>query len=407
MTLSCRLCGDTLRDVFCDLGTSPLSNAYLTAEQLLQGEAYFPLRAYVCRNCLLVQLPVFEAPDSIFRDYAYFSSYSDSWLAHARQYADEMIDELSLNGGSHVVEIASNDGYLLKNFVSRGIPVVGIEPAENVATVARAAGVRTMVEFFGRGLGERLATERRADLIAANNVLAHVPDLNDFVAGLKHLLAPDGVLTIEVPHLLRLIQQRQFDTIYHEHFSYFSFLTARRALAEHGLQVYDVRELSTHGGSLRLYVAHEHARPVCASVERLRCEEVRAGLDRLETYLAFDAQVQLVKRGLLKFLITASEQGELVVGYGAPAKGNTLLNYCGVRTDLLAFTVDRSPHKQNRYLPGTRIPIRDPEAIRETKPDYVLILPWNLRDEIAMQLEFVHEWGGRLAVPIPELELIA
>ena len=406
MSLSCRLCGHVLRDVFCDLGTSPLSNAYLTAEQLLQGETHFPLRTYVCRNCLLVQLPVFEAPDAIFSDYAYFSSYSDSWLAHAREYSEEMITELGLDGDCFVVEVASNDGYLLKNFVAHDIPVLGVEPAENVASVARAAGVQTLVRFFGRSLADELAATRQADLIAANNVFAHVPDLDDFTAGLARLLAPTGVLTIEFPHLLRLIEQRQFDTIYHEHFSYFSLLTARRALERHKLVVYDVRELPTHGGSLRLYVCHEGARQVKASVAALGQQEARARLDRIEPYLEFDAEVQLVKRELLKFLIGAREQGKVVVGYGAPAKGNTLLNYCGVRTDMIAFTVDRSPHKQGRYLPGSRIAIHDPEEIRLSRPDFVLILPWNLKEEIAEQLSFVREWGGRLAVPIPSLEIL-
>jgi SAM-dependent methyltransferase len=407
VTFLCRLCDAPLHHVFCDPGTSPLSNSYLRPEQLGQGETFYPLTTYVCEHCLLVQLPEFESPEAIFSDYAYFSSYSESWLRHARQFATEAISDFGLGAKSLVVELASNDGYLLKNFVEDGIPVRGIEPAANVAATAVAAGVPTIVRFFGAELASELVADGlRPDLLVANNVIAHVPDLNDFIAGMAIVLAPGGRITVEFPHLLRLMERRQFDTIYHEHFSYLSLLTAAQAFKDHGLTIYDVRELPTHGGSLRIYAGHAGKHPTSENVQRVLQAERTAGLDRLETYLAFDSAVRGVKRELLQFLIGAAEQGKVVAGYGAPAKGNTLLNYCGIRTDLIAYTVDRSPHKQGRYLPGSRIPIHAPEHISRTRPDYVLILPWNLKDEIVPQLSYVRDWGGQLYVPIPSLERV-
>jgi SAM-dependent methyltransferase len=408
-TRTCRFCGAPLRDVFCDLGTSPPSNSYLRADQLDGAETFFPLTAYVCAECFLVQLPQFQNPSEIFSDYAYFSSYSESWLRHARQYVDYMMERFKYTGSSLVVEIASNDGYLLTNFVDRDVPVLGIEPAANVAAVAESKGVPSRVEFFGEETARRLVAKGfRADLLLGNNVLAHVPDLNDFVRGLKVLLKPDGVLTMEFPHLLRLIEQNQFDTIYHEHFSYFSFTTVEKVFAHHGITLFDVQELPTHGGSIRIFGRHaEHRGAVEKAVAEMRRVEAAAGLNELETYRSFGSRVQRVKRSLLGFLISAREDGKSVVAYGAPAKGNTLLNYCGVRTDMIEYTVDISPHKQGKFLPGTRIPISHPDRIRETRPDYVLILPWNLKAEIARQLSFVDEWGGKLVIPIPQTELVA
>jgi SAM-dependent methyltransferase len=356
-----------------------------------------------------VQLEEFETPAQIFNDYAYFSSYSDTWLEHAKAYTRAMTQRLGLGRTSFVVEIASNDGYLLQYFVEQGVPVLGIEPAANVAAVAENKGVPTLVKFFGTKTATDLAsTGRKADLILGNNVLAHVPDLNDFVRGMTALLKPGGVVTMEFPHLLRLMQESQFDTIYHEHFSYISFLVAERVFAEHGLTLYDVDELPTHGGSLRIYARHaaNAALPVSDRVMELREREKAAGLDRADTYRAFAEQVRSVKRGLLKFLIGAKEAGKRVAGYGAPAKGNTLLNYCGVRTDLLEYTVDRSPHKQARFLPGVHIPVYAPERIMQTRPDYVLILPWNLKDEIVAQMAGIRAWGGRFVVPIPETRVV-
>ncbi|MEA2491611.1 MAG: hypothetical protein QOH21_3403 [Acidobacteriota bacterium] len=407
--LTCRFCETPLVRHFADLGMSPLSNAYLRADQLAQMEPFYPLTAYVCERCFLVQLPAVQTPEHIFSDYAYFSSYSDSWLEHARRYCQAMTERLALDANSLVVEIASNDGYLLQNFVAAGIPSLGIEPAANVAAVAREKGVETLVRFFGTATAQALAGEgRRARLLLGNNVLAHVPDLNDFVQGLAILLANDGVVTMEFPHLMQLMRGNQFDTIYHEHFSYFSLLTVRQVFARHGLALFDVEELPTHGGSLRIYARHaEEGSGPGEHVVHLETVEREFGLDRIETYTRFAEQVRATKRALLTFLIRAREEGKRVVAYGAPAKGNTLLNYCGVRTDLIEFTVDRSPHKQGLFLPGTHIPIHDPERIRETKPDYVLILPWNLTDEIVGQMSDVRGWGGRFVVPIPRLEVLA
>jgi len=408
--MNCRFCGTPLSEMFLSLGATPLSNGYLTAETVHRMEPTYPLEVYVCDNCFLVQLDEFEAAENIFDDeYAYFSSYSTTWLDHARRYVELMTERFALGSASRVVEIASNDGYLLQYFVERGVPVLGVEPAANCADVARAKGVTSEVGFFGRETALSLQERGyQADLLLGNNVLAHVPDLNDFVAGMKVLLAPDGVITMEFPHLMRLVEGLQFDTVYHEHFSYFSFLTVRRVFASHGLELFDVEELPTHGGSLRIYARHAEdvTKPVGERVSQLAAREEAAGLGTIEYYRAFEPKVRKVKRSLLRFLIDAKEAGQTVVGYGAPAKGNTLLNYCGVRTDLLDYTVDRSPHKEGRFLPGTRIPIYAPERIFETKPDYVLILPWNLTDEIVDQMAAVSEWGGKFVVPLPEVRVI-
>jgi SAM-dependent methyltransferase len=410
MTASCRFCAEPLRVTFADLGMSPLSNAFLTAEHLGKRESFYPLHVWVCEKCLLVQLEQFEPPERIFTDeYAYFSSYSDSWLAHSRAYVEEMIRRFGFGAKHLAVEIASNDGYLLQYFVQRGVPVLGIEPAANCAEAAAKKGVPSVVKFFGTQTADDLVSQgKRADLLLGNNVLAHVPDLNDFVQGMKRLLGPAGVVTMEFPHLLNLIEQNQFDTIYHEHFSYFSWLAVERVFARHGITLFDVEELPTHGGSLRIYGRHaeDASRPVGPRVGALKEKERRAGLERIETYEAFDERVRRTKRRLVEFLVKAKNQGKRIAGYGAPAKGNTLLNYCGVRSDFIEFTVDRSPHKQGRYLPGVHIPILSPDALKDAKPDYVLILPWNLKDEIVEQVGYIREWGGRFVVPIPEVAVL-
>jgi SAM-dependent methyltransferase len=392
-----------------DLGIMPLANSYLRPADLTRPEPVYPLRAMVCDACLLVQLDEAADATAIFSDYAYFSSFSDSWLAHARHYAGEVIERFALGADSQVVEIASNDGYLLRNFVGCGIPALGIEPAANVAAAATADGIPTRVTFFTSESARQLVADGiRADLAVANNVLAHVPDLNDFVEGFRILLKPAGVATFEFPHLLRLMQESQFDTIYHEHFSYFSLLAVERVFAAHALELFDVQELPTHGGSLRLFVQHRggpHQRS--GELDALKRREQEAGLTRLDTYEAFGAKAARVRAALRAFLEQATAEGKRVAGYGAPAKGNTLLNYCGAGPDLIAATVDRNPHKQNHFLPGTRIPILDPEALRALRPDYLLILPWNLRDEIARQMSWIGEWGGHFVVPIPELEVWA
>ena len=405
----CRHCGQTLEHSFCDLGMSPLSNAYLTQDQLAKMEPFFPLHAQVCASCHLVQLPAVETPENIFSDYAYFSSYSDSWLDHCRRYVDGMISRFGFGRQSQIVEIASNDGYLLQYFREREVPVLGIEPAGNVAKVAQAAGIETVVRFFGEQTATDLrASGRGADLLLGNNVLAHVPDINDFVRGMQVLLKPEGIITMEFPHLLRLMRENQFDTIYHEHFSYLSLMTVERIFGRHGLRLFDVEQLPTHGGSLRIYATHtgNAAQAEVPRLRDLRIEEKDAGLDRMETYSSFAEQVRRTKRALLEFLIAAKNEGKSIVGYGAPAKGNTLLNYCGVRSDFIDYTVDRSPHKQGRFLPGTHIPIAGPERIAETRPDYLLILPWNLKEEIMSQMAHVRSWGCRFVVPIPELRII-
>ena len=405
----CRFCGTPLEHSFCDLGMSPLSNSYLSTPELQLPEKFYPLHAYVCSQCFLVQLEAVETPERIFGDYAYFSSYSQSWLEHARAYCDVMTTRLGLTDRHQVVEIASNDGYLLKNFSAQGIPVLGIEPAANVARVAESNGIPTRVNFFGTRIARELKLEGvQADLLIGNNVLAHVPDLNDFVAGMKILLKPGGVITLEFPHLLRLMMGNQFDTIYHEHFSYFSLITVDRIFAKHGLAIVDVDSLSTHGGSIRIHAVHTgaSARPVSLAVGQLKSMELQAGLQTLQAYAAFAAQVKLTKRRLLAFLIGVKDAGKSIVGYGAPAKGNTLLNYCGIRRDFIDYTVDLSPHKQGKFLPGTHIPVYAPEKIRDTQPDYVLVLPWNIKDEIMAQMSYIREWGGQFVLPIPEVRVV-
>src|SRR4051794_39725332 len=400
---SCRFCGAPLDTVFADLGMSPLANSYLPSERANAMEPFYPLRALVCGACLLVQLEEFETPQAIFSDYAYFSSYSTTWLEHSRRYVQEMVERWGLDGDSKVVELASNDGYLLQYFVERGIAVLGIEPAANVADVAIEKGVPTLVEFFGVATARTLADESPADLLLGNNVLAHVPDLNDFVGGMKVLLKQGGVLTMEFPHLLRLIEANQFDTIYHEHFSYFSFLTVREVFAAHGLRLFDVEELPTHGGSLRIFGAHEddETKVETDRARELLAREQAACLDDLDTYRSYAERVQADKRAILSLLIELKREGNVIAGYGAPAKGNTLLNYCGIGTDFIDYTVDANPHKQGSLLPGTHIPIRPVAALRETRPDVVLILPWNLRDEIMQQHAYIREWGGRFAARAP------
>jgi SAM-dependent methyltransferase len=406
--LACRFCGAPVDAVFADLGMSPLANSYLPPERVNMMEPFYPLTAWVCGKCFLVQLEQFETPEQIFSDYAYFSSYSSSWLEHSQRYAEQMIERLGLDERSQVVELASNDGYLLQFFRERQISVLGVEPAANVAEVAKEKGISTVVEFFGEDVARRLAGDASADLLLGNNVLAHVPDLNDFVAGMKVLLKPGGVITMEFPHLMRLIEDHQWDTIYHEHFSYFSFLTVSAVFEAHGLRLFDVEELTTHGGSLRIFGAHaeDSGKPESGAASVLREREREAGYERLETYLGYGPQVEQDKRQILRFLIDLKERGSSVVGYGAPAKGNTLLNYCGVRREFIDYTCDLNPHKQGHFLPGSHIPICSPEKIREDRPDVVLILPWNLKDEIVEQLSFIREWGGRFAARTPELTLL-
>ena len=405
---ACRLCGAPLAHTFVDLGMSPLCESYVPAARLDEPETFYPLHVRQCESCLLVQLPAYVAGEDIFSDYAYFSSYSDSWVAHARRYAIAMIDRLGLTSGSLVTEVASNDGYLLQHFAASGIPVLGVEPAANVAEAARARGVRTVVEFLTGETGPALSRRYgRADLVAANNVFAHVPDIRGFARGLRALVKDDGLVTLEFPHLLRLIERRQYDTIYHEHYSYLTLLTSSRALLTAGLRVVDVDEIETHGGSLRVYARPEEAAgEPSTNVKAVLDEEEARGLHTLEGHAGFAGEVLQIKSDLLGFLLDAASQGRSVAAYGAPGKGNTLLNHCGVRSDLLSYTVDRSPLKQGKFLPGTHIPIYAPERLAETKPDYILVLPWNLREEISRQLEYVHSWGGRLVFPIPALEIV-
>jgi SAM-dependent methyltransferase len=404
----CRFCGAPLTESFVDLGVSPPANYYLGASDLRRMEAFFPLHAFVCGSCFLVQLEEFQTPEQLFGHYSYFSSVSDSWLRHAESYAEAMGARFRIGAKSQVVEVASNDGYLLQFFQRRGVPVFGIEPAANVARVAEQKGIPTLVRFFGVDTARAIVhMGRQADLLIGNNVLAHVPDLNGFVAGLAIALKPRGVLTLEFPHLLRLLELNQFDTIYHEHFSYFSLLTVERVLASQGLRVFDVEEIQTHGGSLRVYACHRPA-PHAESprLAALRRREREAELDRIESYRGFVERVRATKCDLLEFLISTKHAGRSVAGYGAPAKGNTLLNYCGIGTDFLDYTVDKSPHKQGLYLPGSRIPIFAPDKVRETRPDYLLILPWNLKDEIMRQMAFIREWRGRFVIPIPQVTVL-
>jgi SAM-dependent methyltransferase len=409
MPKRCRLCdADGLRHSFVDLGMSPLCESFLRADQLDQMEPYYPLHALVCDRCFLVQLREYVSPQEIFNEYAYFSSYSTSWVEHARTYCRAIKDRLKLGADSLVVELASNDGYLLQHFLPLGVPMLGIEPAANVAQVARQRNIPTVVEFFGTALASRLAREgKAADLIIGNNVLAQVPDLNDFVAGMEILLAPEGVITLEFPHLVSMISENQFDTIYHEHFSYFSFVTVQRLAGNHGLKVIDVEKLKTHGGSLRVYMAHAASSHAPATrVDELVKQETEAGLLEIEMYYRFSERVRATKRKLLSFLIACKDTGKRICAYGAPGKGNTLLNYCGIGTDFIDFAVDRNPHKHGRFTPGMHIPIRSVEAIDRARPDYLLVLPWNLKDEIIQQMRHVADWGCRFIIPIPEVHVV-
>lgn len=404
----CRFCGSILHHMFVDLGMQPLCESYLRKEQLNQMESFYPLHAYICENCLLVQLEEFVSPEKIFTEYAYFSSYSDTWLEHSKKYTEMIVDRFNINGKSLVVEVGSNDGYLLQYFVEKGIPVLGIDPAENVAEIAVKKGIPTIVEFFGTKTARELVDKGiQADVLIGNNVLAQVADLNGFVKGMKILLKPQGIITMEFPHLMRLMEGNQFDTIYHEHFSYFSIIAVEKVFAAHGFTIFDVEQLHTHGGSLRIYCRHTEdlAKPILKHVSELRDREEAAGFTCLEKYFSFAEKVKETKRKLLDFLIKAKRAEKSIVGYGAPGKGNTLLNYCGIRTDFLDYTVDRNPYKQEKFLPGTHIPIFHPDKIKETKPDYVLILPWNLKDEIMQQLSFIKVWGGKFVIPIPEVKI--
>ena len=404
----CRFCGAVLRQTFVDLGMSPLCETYPAAADLNNGESYYPLHVYVCQSCWLVQLQEYESAEKIFRDYAYFSSYSDSWLKHCEKYCAAMKTRFHLGSHSFVVEVASNDGYLLQFFLRENVPVVGIEPAANVARVAVSRGVPTLVRFFGAAVAKELVSEgKSADLLLGNNVLAQVPDLNDFVEGLRIVLKPEGVLTLEFPHLLKLIEHNEFDTIYHEHFSYFSLISTIRIMAGHGLRVFDIEELKSHGGSLRVYAcrAESQSHKLGPNVHKVLADEHRARLDCAEGYETFAGKVGEAKLALVEFLLGAKREGKSVAGYGAPGKSATLLHYCGIGKDLIEYTVDRSPYKQGRFLPGNHIPIYHPDRISLTKPDYVLILPWNLKDEIMKQLSCIREWGGQFVVPIPRLAI--
>ena len=407
-TYRCRFCGKPLIHTFVDLGMSPLCQTHIEPSQLNAMEPFYPLHSFVCTECFLVQLPEHVAPKAIFEEYAYFSSYSDTWLNHAKNYVEMISSRLELNAQSLVMELASNDGYLLQYFKAKGTQVLGIEPAKNVAQVAIEKGIPSVTEFFGRELAHKLVREgRRADLVVGNNVLAHVPNINDFVGGMKIVLQSRGVITMEFPHLIRLIEENQFDTIYHEHFSYLSYTTVEQVFAAHGLKIFDVDELPTHGGSLRIYACHaeDSSRSILQSATDLKAREAAWGISKLDRYQAFGEKVQATKRGVLAFLIDAKENGKSIVGYGAPGKGNTLLNLCGICTDFLDYTVDRNPYKQGKYTPGTHIPICSPERIRVTKPDFLFILPWNLKDEVMRQNSFIKEWGGRFVVPIPDVKV--
>lgn len=405
----CRFCGSKLTVTFADLGMSPPSNSYLTRDRLYALERFYPLHAWVCGECKLVQLEEFETPEEIFSEYAYFSSYSESWLKHAEQYAQMMCKRFELSAKSLVVEIASNDGYLLQYFKQRNVPVLGVEPAANVAKTAKEKrGIDSRVEFFGQACARKMASEGlRPNLLLGNNVLAHVPDINDFVAGMKILLPAGGIITMEFPHLLRLMRENQFDTIYHEHFSYLSFLTVEKIFAKHGLKMFDVQELARHGGSIRIFACHaDDSRPIGQSIEAMRRLERENGLEDLDSYRAFESQVKQTKRAFLEFLIDAKTKNKTIAAYGAAAKGNTLLNYCGVRSDFIDYVVDRSTYKQGRFLPGTHIPIEAPEKVEQTKPDFLLILPWNIKDEIMEQMKHIRSWGGQFVVAIPRTQVI-
>jgi len=406
---NCRFCNEFLKISFVDLGLSPLSNSFLKKQDLSKIENKHPLHTYVCEKCLLVQLEEFEKPERIFSEYVYFSSYSTTWLDHAKDYADLMISKMKLNESSQVIEIASNDGYLLQFFKDQKIPVLGIEPALNIAKVAEEKNIPTILKFFGTETAKFLINEKKfADLLIGNNVLAHVPDLNDFVEGMKIILKKDGIITMEFPHLFQLIKNNQFDTIYHEHFSYFSFLTVQKVFSHHKLIIFDVQELSTHGGSLRIFIKHEgdNTKPINKSVHILNQKEIEFGLDKISSYTSFQRKIEKIRDNIKNFFIQAKNEEKTVVGYGAPAKGNTLLNYCKINNKLMDFTVDLSQHKQGLYLPGTHIPIHNPKKINEVKPDYVFILPWNLKEEIMAQLDYIREWGGKFVIPIPEIKIL-
>lgn len=402
----CRFCSQELKENFADLGNSPLSNSFLKEMNMSKEEKFYPLHAYVCSNCFLVQLGEFQSPSSIFSDYAYFSSYSKTWLKHAEDYVEMMIRRFNFDLKSQIIEIASNDGYLLQYFIKKKIPAFGIEPAENVAKIANQNGIPTIIKFFGVKTAKEFINEgTRADLLLGNNVLAHVPDLNDFISGLKILLRHEGIITMEFPHILKLIQNNQFDTIYHEHFSYFSLLTVQKIFSFHNLTIFDVDELSTHGGSLRIYVKHEDdkTKPENKNVDDLIKEEKQFGLDKISTYTNFQRQIEILKQDIQRFFSNIKSQGKTIVGYGAPAKGNTLLNFCGIDKNFLDYTVDKNPYKQGLYLPGTHILIEKPEKIQETRPDYIFILPWNLNDEIIEEIGYISNWGGKFVIPIPKI----
>jgi SAM-dependent methyltransferase len=406
--LLCRFCNTKLSYTFSDLGMSPLSNAYVTQENSQQAELFYPLHAYVCDNCFLVQLPQVQTSENIFSDYAYFSSFSDSWLSHSKKYVEMIVRRFQFHDKNLIIEIASNDGYLLQYFQEYNIPVLGIEPAKNVAKEAIKSGIPTLTEFLGEKLALGLSKKgQKADLLIGNNVLAHVPDINDFVKGMKIILNPGGVVTMEFPHLMRLIMEKQFDTIYHEHFSYFSFISVNQIFKKHGLKIFDVEELPTHGGSLRIYACHSENNVYKKGprTNALLQREINGGYNDLKYYFTFSKKVQQTKIDILSFFIEKKKEGKQIVGYGAPAKGNTLLNYCGIKTDFIDYTVDRSPHKQGLFLPGTHIPIYHPDKIKETKPDYVVILPWNLKDEIMPQMSHIAEWGGAFVTLIPEVNV--
>lgn len=405
----CRFCGEPLTKTFIDLGLSPLSNSYVDSKDLQKGQMMYPLHAYVCAQCFLVQLEEFASPSAIFSEYAYFSSFSESWLLHVKKYTEDMLTRFSLNQKSLVIEIASNDGYLLQYFKKQFVPVLGIEPAANVAEYAVKKGIPTVTEFFGVQLAEKLRAQgKMADFLLGNNVLAHVPNINDFIAGMKILLNPDGIITMEFPHLLNLIQNNQFDTIYHEHFSYLSLYTAEKIFQAHGMRIFDVQEWQTHGGSLRIFACHQSCSiyPTEEAVEKLLKREKEAGIDDLRMYEGFSRQVQTLKYDLLHLLIQLKRGGTQIAAYGAPAKGNTLLNYCGIGKEFISYTVDRNPHKQKKFLPGTLIPIFAPEELAKTKPEYIIILPWNLKEEIMSQLSYSREWGAKFILPIPKVEVI-
>lgn len=408
--MNCRFCKAPLEHIFIDLNNSPASNSFLTKDQLNEPEIFYPLKVYTCTNCFLVQVDEYKKSDAIFnKDYVYFSSYSKDWLAHSKNYVDKMIERFGFNSQSSITEIASNDGYLLQYFKEKNIPVLGIEPTANTAKVAMDKGIETVVDFFGVRLAKELATKnRKADLLLGNNVLAHVPDIVDFVNGMKILLKDSGIITMEFPHLLQLINNNQFDTIYHEHFSYLSFYTVKKIFESVGLKLFDVEELSTHGGSLRIYATHQdnNEQEITDKVQLLLNKEFSYGIDKIECYNGFTQKAFKAKIQLLEFLINQKKQNKKVVAYGAAAKGNTLLNYCGIKNDLIDFVVDANPNKQNKFLPASHIPVVDENEIKKTKPDYVLILPWNLKSEITAQLDYIKEWGGKFVIPIPETEIL-